>query len=291
MTAKNMTFWGGSGSGSMPLTNGSGSWYFRHWPSRCQQKTHFLTQFFLLITFWRYIYIIFSKIKSRKESQNSRNQGFSYYFCMMIEGSGSGSIPLTNGSGSGRPKNMWIRWIRIRICNTGLCYEKPVWGFCCRRRRAPWQLQHQQEKMQEKERLQGGGHRRGRPERVCTILFLAQKSNQNTWFSATIDISLAFPWFSAFFPTLCTVISKKTRGCMHRRVFIKKTWLSAFSYAQSRISLVFCRSLGFLVLWFSSLTAESDLVDLFVLCMEKKVGGLYLFVCIKTDMFECLQLW
>jgi hypothetical protein len=28
----------------------------------------------------------------------------------MIEG--SGSIPLTNGSG--RPKNMWIRWIRIR---------------------------------------------------------------------------------------------------------------------------------------------------------------------------------
>jgi hypothetical protein len=28
---------------------------------------------------------------------------------MMIEGSGSGSIPLTSGSGSGRPKNMWIR--------------------------------------------------------------------------------------------------------------------------------------------------------------------------------------
>jgi hypothetical protein len=39
----------------------------------------------------------FSKIKSQKESQNSRIQGFSYYFCMMIEGSGSragfGSIP------------------------------------------------------------------------------------------------------------------------------------------------------------------------------------------------------
>jgi hypothetical protein len=31
---------------------------------------------------------------------------------MMIEGSGSGSIPLTSESGSGRPKNMWIRWIR-----------------------------------------------------------------------------------------------------------------------------------------------------------------------------------
>jgi hypothetical protein len=57
----------------------------------------------------------FSKIKSQKESQNSRNQGFSYYFCMMIEGSGTGSIPLTNESGSGRPKNMWIR---IRTRNT-----------------------------------------------------------------------------------------------------------------------------------------------------------------------------
>jgi hypothetical protein len=56
-------------------------------------------------------------------SQNSRNQGFSYYICLMIEGygsgsragSGSGSIPLANGSGSRRPKNTWIRWIRIRI--------------------------------------------------------------------------------------------------------------------------------------------------------------------------------
>ncbi len=65
----------------------------------------------------------FSKINSQKESQNSRNQGFSYYFCMMIEGSGfrsrtgSGPIPLTSGSGSGsgRPENMWIR---IRIRNT-----------------------------------------------------------------------------------------------------------------------------------------------------------------------------
>ncbi len=41
-----------------------------------------------------------SEKKSQKESQNSRKQGFSYHFCM-IEGSGSGSIPLTNGSGSG----------------------------------------------------------------------------------------------------------------------------------------------------------------------------------------------
>ncbi len=63
----------------------------------------------------------FPKIKCpKKKSQNSRNQGFSYFFCLMIEG--SGSIPLTDGSGSRsgsrRPKNMRIR-IRIRIRITG----------------------------------------------------------------------------------------------------------------------------------------------------------------------------
>ncbi len=40
---------------------------------------------------------------------------------------------------------------------------------------------------------------------------LAQKSNQNTWFSATLDFSLVFRWFSAVSPTLCTVVSKKTK--------------------------------------------------------------------------------
>jgi hypothetical protein len=40
--------------------------------------------------------------------------------CLMIERSESGSIPLTNGSGSWRPKIIQIRqiWIRIRIRNT-----------------------------------------------------------------------------------------------------------------------------------------------------------------------------
>jgi hypothetical protein len=51
----------------------------------------------------------FSKIKSINKSQKSRNQGFSYYFCLMMERSGSGSIPMTNRSGSGRPKNIRIR--------------------------------------------------------------------------------------------------------------------------------------------------------------------------------------
>ncbi len=76
-------------------------------------------------TFWLLPYFLkvhlhhFSKIKSHKKSQNSRNQCLSYCFCLMREesGSGRGSISLTNGSGSGRPKNIWI--LRIRIHNTG----------------------------------------------------------------------------------------------------------------------------------------------------------------------------
>ncbi len=32
--------------------------------------------------------------KVKKKAQNSGNQGFSYYFCLMIEGSGSGSATL-----------------------------------------------------------------------------------------------------------------------------------------------------------------------------------------------------
>jgi hypothetical protein len=37
-------------------------------------------------------------------SQNSRNLGFSNYLCFLIEGSGSGYVHLTSGSGSGRLK-------------------------------------------------------------------------------------------------------------------------------------------------------------------------------------------
>ncbi len=94
-----MTFWCGSGSadpclrlmdpdpdifvinlseGTFLSLSGSGSCYFHHWPSRCQPKTN--------------IYIIFSAC--------------------------SGSIPLTSGCGSARPKSTWIWWLRIRIRNT-----------------------------------------------------------------------------------------------------------------------------------------------------------------------------
>jgi hypothetical protein len=49
-----------------------------------------------------YIYMItsFFKDKQSKKLQNSRNQGFfSYYYCLMMEGSGAGSVLVTNGSG------------------------------------------------------------------------------------------------------------------------------------------------------------------------------------------------
>ncbi len=59
-------------------------------------KTIIFPKVLLLITFWRYIYIMFLREKVIKKSQHStRNQRF-YYFCFIIEGSGS----LTNGSGS-----------------------------------------------------------------------------------------------------------------------------------------------------------------------------------------------
>ncbi len=73
--------------GSMPLNNGSGfgSCYFRHWPSRRQLNNN-NKKFFCLLLF-----------EGTFTSQNRRNQGFTHYFCLMIEGSGSES--LTNGSG------------------------------------------------------------------------------------------------------------------------------------------------------------------------------------------------
>jgi hypothetical protein len=49
----------------------------------------------------------FKDKKSQRSHKTVEIKVFSYYFCLMIEISGSGSIPLTNGSGSGslRPKS------------------------------------------------------------------------------------------------------------------------------------------------------------------------------------------
>ncbi len=40
-------------------------------------------------------------VKCHKEVKNSRDQGFPYSFCLMIDGSGAGSVLVTNGCGSG----------------------------------------------------------------------------------------------------------------------------------------------------------------------------------------------
>ncbi len=78
-----LTFW----RGSVPLTPGSGSCYFYQWPSR--------RHVFLLITFLKVLLHNFSKIKSQKKSQNSRNQGLSYYFCPKTYGSGSATLHVS----------------------------------------------------------------------------------------------------------------------------------------------------------------------------------------------------
>jgi hypothetical protein len=96
--------------GSMPLTNGSGSWIrillFSSLTFKMPAKNKIFNTIFSAYDFLKLHLHYFSKIKIQKESQNRKNQGFSYYFCMTIE-----------GSGSWRPKNTWIR---IRIRNTGL---------------------------------------------------------------------------------------------------------------------------------------------------------------------------
>jgi hypothetical protein len=60
---------------------------------------------------------------------------------------------------------------------------------------------------------------------------------------------------------------------MHRRFIIKKTWLSAFRFAQSCILLAICTSLGFLVPWFSSLIDKTDLADFVCYIIYGEEGG------------------
>jgi hypothetical protein len=64
-----------------PLTNGSGILLFS---SVIFKARSFCAYYFLKVHLHN-----FSKIKSHKEfTKSSKNHGFSYYFCVMIEGSG-----------------------------------------------------------------------------------------------------------------------------------------------------------------------------------------------------------
>jgi hypothetical protein len=115
-------------SGSMTFWCGPDPSFFHHWPSRYQQKTNFFQKFFCIVLF-EGTFTSFFKDKKSKEVKKLYKSRFFYNFCLKIEGSGagggSGSIPLTSGSGSLWPKNMWIRIRNIaqsayirRTCNT-----------------------------------------------------------------------------------------------------------------------------------------------------------------------------
>ncbi len=64
-------------SGSMTFWCGSGSCHFRHWPSRRQQKTNWKKNF-LLITFWRYIYI-----KDKKSKTSHKTVGIKVFLLFL----------------------------------------------------------------------------------------------------------------------------------------------------------------------------------------------------------------
>ncbi len=69
--------------GSMPLTNGfgSGSNYFRHWPSRCRQKTIFFKKSLLLFE-GTFTVHHFSKIRSPKEVTKQYESRFFLLFLL-----------------------------------------------------------------------------------------------------------------------------------------------------------------------------------------------------------------
>jgi hypothetical protein len=59
-----------------------------------------------------FCFLLFECTLDKKSKRSHKTAGIKVFhtiFCFLIEGSGSGSTPLTNGSGSGRPKNIWIR--------------------------------------------------------------------------------------------------------------------------------------------------------------------------------------
>ncbi len=78
-----------------------------------EQNNKFSYKSFSAYYFLKVLLHHFSKVISQK-SQNSGNQGFSYHFCLIIQ-----------GSGSRRPKNTWIR-IRNTDPNTTSSIKKSI---------------------------------------------------------------------------------------------------------------------------------------------------------------------
>jgi hypothetical protein len=125
-----VTFCCGSGSfGFVPLTNRSGSGppppdptpFFSSVNLRMQKR--FFSSYFFLITYpqaqYLQSYTIFAKLLCLNFILQALFKSAQHLY-EKKEGSGSGFIPMTNGSGSGRPKNMRIlrSWFLIRIPKT-----------------------------------------------------------------------------------------------------------------------------------------------------------------------------
>ncbi len=98
--------------GRVPIpTRGHTLWYSLYICTLCSPPSH---QCCGSVTFW-YGSGCGTGSSIPHKSEKRRNQGFSYYFCLMIEGPGAGSVHVNNGSG--RPENIRIR-IRMRTRNT-----------------------------------------------------------------------------------------------------------------------------------------------------------------------------
>ncbi len=81
----------------------SGSKDLHHWltdpdPALFVRDLKIPTNFLVFFKFFVYYFLVhlhhFSKVKSHKDVTKIRNQGFSYYFCLMMEGAGSGSVQV-----------------------------------------------------------------------------------------------------------------------------------------------------------------------------------------------------
>ncbi len=87
----------GTGSGSPDLyhwhRSGSGTCFFRQWLTRCQQRNEFFLKFLclLLFTFQGTFTAVFKDKKSKRCRKIVKNKSFSYFFCLLVEGSWSGS--------------------------------------------------------------------------------------------------------------------------------------------------------------------------------------------------------
>jgi hypothetical protein len=101
-------------------------------------KNNFFPKFFFVAYFEATFTSFFKDKKSLKKSQNSRNVGFSYFFCLMIEE--SGSVPRTNGSNY--KLFFFFLSLLVRYFNL-LCEELAIfsrWSESWEQRRRRWEV-------------------------------------------------------------------------------------------------------------------------------------------------------